>query len=277
MKYENHFLFEAFELATTISQLAGEIMRSYFTSPGEVMTKADNSPVTQADIQINNLVIKRILEKYPEHAVLGEEKSHIVNKADYTWVCDPIDGTLPFSLGIPTNVFSLALVDKNGLPIIGAVYDPYLNVSYTSVHGQGSMRNERIMSVNSENEINRAVIAYSGRNSKVVKSEDYKVSVSLICKRIISLNSVLYEAMLVAAGKISATIYIGNSAHDVASAKIIVENAGGRVTDLFGNEQKYNTSINGAIISNGLIHEQLVEIAKEHVMPIVEVTSKPLP
>jgi myo-inositol-1(or 4)-monophosphatase len=94
--------------ATDLAQEAGAIMDRYFRAE-DIGTelKQDLTPVTVADTTINDLVIDRVQQSYPEHGVLGEENSYEPTR-DRIWVVDPIDGTVPFSLGIPTSTFSLA-------------------------------------------------------------------------------------------------------------------------------------------------------------------------
>ena len=113
------------DTAVDIAAAAGEIMMKYFDIGVPAHWKEDNTPITVADGAINDMVIDRIAAEYPDHGVVGEEASIVKPESAYQWVCDPIDGTVPFMLGIPTNVFSLALCE-NGAPIVAVVADPYL-------------------------------------------------------------------------------------------------------------------------------------------------------
>lgn len=85
-------LFKMLDFAKDIADEAGILMLKYLQNGLNVKFKYDNSPVTIADKEINSLVITRIKEQYPDHSIIGEEASHILKKASYTWVCDPIDG-----------------------------------------------------------------------------------------------------------------------------------------------------------------------------------------
>ena len=100
------------KLAQEIAGESAEIALKYFGFETETTWKSDNTPLTQADTEINALVIKRISEHYPEHSVQGEEESSKKAGSKYIWLCDPIDGTMPYSLGLPTFTFSLALIDQ---------------------------------------------------------------------------------------------------------------------------------------------------------------------
>lgn len=250
--------------AKAVAEEAGLIMLKYFQSGVTSKLKPDNTPVTKVDEAINLMVITIIKKQYPNHAILGEEESYIPKGASYKWICDPIDGTIPYTLGIPTNVFSLALVDESGQPIVAVVHDPYLKQKYWAVKNGGAFLNDFPIHVNKVNSLYKALIGNSGRTSQAVNAVEFKGEINVICYRSIVLNSVIYEAMLVASGKIAATILTGAGMHDAVSAKLIVEEAGGKVTDLFGNEQRYDVPIKGAIISNGVLHNKLVDIAKRY-------------
>src|SRR3989344_7978585 len=116
---------EYLEFAKSIAKESAGIALKYFSFEVENTWKEDNTPLTKADNEINDLVIKRINETYPEHSIYGEEKSEIKENSKYIWVCDPIDGTMAFSCGLPIFVFSIALVDQStGQPILGLINDP---------------------------------------------------------------------------------------------------------------------------------------------------------
>ncbi len=244
---------------------AGEIMLTHFQMGIDVTVKADNTPVTTADTTINNKVIEAIKSSYPSHAAIGEEQSHEVSNAEYTWICDPIDGTVPYTLGVPVSVFSLGLVSQNdGQPVVAVIYDPYQKRMYTAIKGQGAYLNDKPIKVNSQGKLDEAIIGLSGGRSKVVDQAEFKKDVISQCFRPIILNCVMYEAVLVATGQIGANIFPGHTAHDAVTAKLIVEEAGGKVTDIFGENQRYDQPVKGAIFSNSLLHDQLVEITSKN-------------
>src|SRR3989344_4217030 len=100
------------EFAKKLAKEAEIIALRYFGFEVENVYKEDNTPLTKADTEINDLVIKRVNESYPEHSIYGEEKTIKKLKSKYIWVCDPIDGTMAFACGLPIFVFSIALVDQ---------------------------------------------------------------------------------------------------------------------------------------------------------------------
>lgn len=250
--------------AKDLADQAGDIMLQYFQVgvANDLKEKEGNTPVTIADTTINRLVIDSVRDKYPTHAVIGEEQSFDHENAEYVWVCDPIDGTAPFVMGVPTNVFSLAMVDpKDGQPVMAVVYDPYMKRKYWATKNGGACMNGKPISVNKVDSLDKAMVGGSSKRSNVVRNAELRAAIIARCFRSLAYSSTIYEAMLVASGQIAAAVFVGFGCHDVASSKLIVEEAGGKVTDVFGHEQRYDRTIKGAIVSNGLIHEQIVELA----------------
>ena len=133
------------EFAKEIAIVAGKIMLKYFNKDNQSSYKEDNTIVTIADTEINDYLIKQVKEEFKEHSVDGEENKY--NNSNYVWVCDPIDGTAMYARGIPTAVFSLALV-VNGKPIIGVIYDPFNNEMYYAQKGKGAYKNNQKITVN---------------------------------------------------------------------------------------------------------------------------------
>ncbi|MCA9331435.1 inositol monophosphatase [Candidatus Saccharibacteria bacterium] len=256
-------LHEELEFAKKLALEAGEIMRKYFGKSPEPEFKEDDTIVTIADKEINQMVIDRIIKKYPEDGLDGEEQSH--NKeSDRLWVCDPIDGTNPFAMGLAVSVFSIALV-IDGAPKLGVIYDFISDRLYHAQVGSGAFCNNDKISVSQEilNEKSRI-------NFDWWPEAEYQVITSLVKlskdKRVylLSPGSTTHMAALVSRGEFVASIFSGTKGKnvDIAAAKVIVEEAGGKVTDLFGDEQRYDRDIKGAIVSNGTVHDEIVEYLK---------------
>ncbi len=164
-----------------------------------------------------------------------------------------------------TNIFSLALVDnKDGQPIVAVVYDPYMKRKYWATKNGGAFLNDLPIQASETSKLEDALVGGSGGRSNVLKAAEYKAAVIAAYYRPVIVSCVMYEAMLVATGQIVATVFPGAGCHDAVSAKLIVEEAGGKVTDVFGDEQRYDQPIKGAIISNGLVHDKLVELANDY-------------
>ena len=166
---------------------------------------------------------------------------------------------------IPVAVFSLALV-IDGISTIGVVYDPFTDNLYSAIKGKGAYRNNEKVHVND--------IALddmrSVSNLDMWPEAEYNLydSIKELGKKtyFVGVGSVIRACMCVANGDFNLAIFPGTKHKncDIAAAKVIVEEAGGKVTDLFGNEQRYDKSINGAVISNSLVHSEVIEVIRRY-------------
>lgn len=254
------------EFAKRIAKEAEQIALDYFGFDVETTWKDDSSPLTLADTEINDLVIKRVNETYPDHSIYGEEKSHIKEKdnSKYIWVCDPIDGTMAFSCGLPIFVFSLALVDRQtGLPLLGIVNDPIMKNMYWAYKGGGAYRNNKKINVQGNSSLRETYIniASSGKSIGYSSLPFIKIAGDIKC-RVMILPSIIYGGIQVANGKYSGCVFFKEYGHDVAALKVITEEAGGKVTDLEGKERRYDGDGAGCVISNGLLHDEILKIIK---------------
>jgi myo-inositol-1(or 4)-monophosphatase len=251
---------EYLEFAKELAREAGDIMLKYFTPDVQQHYKADKTLVTIADEEINQMVIKRVEEAYPEHTVLGEEASND-KLNEFAWVCDPIDGTNPFAKGLPVSTFSLALT-KNGQPVVGVIMDPFTNGLYSPFQGGGAHLNDQMIKVSDKELGYHSVIHVDWWPSAEI---DTWGAMHRLAKETsvytLSIGSVVRASSLVASGKFDAAVFPGTKGKfmDIAAAKVIVEEAGGKVTDLFGNEQRYDRDIKGAVVSNGVCHQQILD------------------
>lgn len=255
---------EYLNFAIRVAKYAGKLIKQNFDKEDIGLEyKEDRTPVTYIDKKINEYVISQVNINYPTHSVDGEEEKMLKN-SKYVWVCDPIDGTSMFTRGIPISVFSLALVE-DGEPIVGVVYDPFLDKMYTAIKGKGAFCNEKKICVNNKKygDIGSSVDYCMWLKAKydtleVVKKirKDFK-----ICQ----IGSVAHASMLVASGKLVAEIFPGTDHGycDIAASKLIVEEAGGKVTDFSGNDQRYDREIDGALLTNGEVHDIILEKIKK--------------
>lgn len=247
------------EFAKEIAYEAGRIMLKYFKGDNGASYKYDQTIVTKADTEINEYLIKRVKETFPTHSVDGEEEQF--GKSDYVWVCDPVDGTAMYARHIPVAVFTLALV-INGTSEIGVVYDPFTDSMYSAIKGKGAYKNNVKISVND--------IALddmkSVSNFDMWPEAEYNLydSIKELGKKtyFVSVGSVIRACMCVANGDFNLAIFPGTKHKncDIAAAKVIVEEAGGKVTNIFGKEQRYDKDIKGAVISNGKVHTETINV-----------------
>lgn len=254
-RYERELKF-----AKDLAIKAGKIILKNFTH-STVTIKENFSPVTETDIAISKLVISEIKKNFPTHQVLDEELQNKNINSEYLWVCDPIDGTVPFSRGIPTSVFSLALC-KNKKPVVAVIYDPYVKrLLYTTV-GDVTYMNGKPVHVSDKSLKPGEVIyllSYWFKDFDNNKFFNY-------CKKknvIVSLvESIVYSSMLVANGLIPLSISASAYPWDRAAAILIVKNAGGICLDEKSQELTVFGKHKYFISSNGIAHKEIMHLIK---------------
>ncbi len=248
---------ELLAFAVTLAQQAGTVMLAYFNKRDkDIQIKSDESPVTAADKQINQMVIDAVHSRYSTHGILAEEGSSNAERP-LLWVCDPIDGTKNFIQGIPTAAFSLAFV-VDGIAQIGVIHDPFQSKTYAAVRGKQTTVNGKPVRVSDKTLLNGAQVAVTSSYRQLIERQVFIERLRTDKAEPVLVPGNVFKSTLVTSGFIDGYIFPGRSSHDVAAAKVIVESAGGKVTDLYGEEQRYDGAIFGAIISNGLIHQELV-------------------
>lgn len=249
------------QFALNFARDAGKIIRDNFQLGMDKTWKEDDTPVTVTDETINRNLIEAVKEKFSTYAVLGEEESYTLDNPEMTWVCDPVDGTWPFSSGIPLTTFSLGLVDPEGNSVLGVIYDPFTDRLLHAAKGQGAYMGEQKLSVSTKDTLNQALLDLDVWPDRIqLANRSLREDLLDLGARPLSLCAVIYAAYLVALGEVDGVVFNVEKPEDIAAAKVIIEEAGGKVTDLDGNEQSYLKATNGAVLSNGLIHGKLIEI-----------------
>lgn len=247
--------------ATELAYKAGEVMKDHFSLGMKRTWKENNTPLTVSDTTINHFVIEAVNREYPSHGIVGEEESDL-KQSEYLWVCDPIDGTIPFSHGIPLSTFSLALT-QHGVPILGVIYDPYMDRLFVAEKGKGAYLNGEKITVSKSSEVKNKLLTIEASN-RLSSFQDVRMDLAMQGTKVLTMMSFIYSGMLVAAGELVGAIFAHKNPWDVAAVKILVEEAGGICTDLQGNDQRYDQEINGFVASNGILHEQLLALLKKH-------------
>lgn len=248
------------EFAEDLARQAGKIIKEFFTLGMTKQWKEDTTPVTEADKKINDLVIKAVKRRFPTHGVIAEEESDY-NGQEYVWICDPVDGTIPFSHGIPLSTFMLALTRK-GESILGVIYDPFQDRLFVGEKGKGAFLNHKPIKVNTNSSLVGTVIGMNyWKKERMLENTHHALLESLTTVMISA--SVGYLDALVAAGELSANIFGGSSPWDSAAAAIIVKEAGGKYTDIYGKEIIFKGKVAGHVASNGVVHDKLLAMIRK--------------
>lgn len=225
----------------------------------EVKEKPNKSLVAAADLEANKAIIKAIKRRFPEHSILSEESGLEYNSSDYKWIIDPLDGTHNFLHGIPIFGTSIALEYKKEI-ILGALHFPILRATAIAEKGKGAFLNGKRMNVSNKKTLEHSFVlfefSYADRKEKAGFLEKF-VHKTIDVR---NFGSAIYNLMLIAEGKAESYVILSTNEWDVAAGFLIVEESGGKITDLKGgkwdfNEKKY-------VVSNGRVHDEILKYLK---------------
>lgn len=237
---------------------AAEITR-FFNGEFKISNKEGiNNLVTEADHAAEKAIIDVITANFPDHYILSEEAGEIIQDSEYKWIIDPIDGTVNFANGIPLNCVSIA-VEKNEKMILGAVYNPHMNEFFFAEKGMGSTLNEKPIWVSEQTEVIKACLV-TGFPYSYLEMDNGPLDVFQRFVRkgipVRRLGSAAIDLCWVAAGRFDGFYEHKLEAWDSAAGFIIVEEAGGRLTDFKGNEfSPYQPHV---LATNGKIHDEML-------------------
>jgi fructose-1,6-bisphosphatase/inositol monophosphatase family enzyme len=242
---------------------AGARIRAISADGLQIATKADDTLVTAADHEVNSSFIDRVRTQFPDDGVLGEEASH-PGRGHRTWVIDPVDGTQQLVLGVPVFMVSIALVE-DGIPVVAVAHNPSTGESYWATEGGGAYRDGRRVSVSRRDGITQPAIISGGGRHPTPGGLDADGLLRVSTQPDLHSSSCrfpwpsAFSGCKVAEGSWDGDLYGQNSAHDVAAVCLLVREAGGVVTDRHGLDQRYDKAVNGCVLSNGRLHDALVQ------------------
>ena len=254
------------DIAIEAAKKAGKIHRKYFRSGHRVWTKSNSFDLlTIADTEAEKTIVSFIRKKFPGHNFLAEEYRYAKTESEYTWVIDPLDGTNNFALGFPIFCASVALIYKNQV-IVGAIYDATRNELFYAQKNKGAFLNGRRIYVNQVNSLKRAIIItgfyYSRGKEMVMTLEAIK---RFLFKHIVGirrLGAAALDLCYVACGRAAGFWEFELSPWDFAAGKLIIEEAGGRVTGKFGeNFPLFEKHF--IVASNGKIHNRMLKVIND--------------
>lgn len=218
-----------------------------------------NNLVTEIDHASEKAIIQTIQKQFPTHGILSEEYGAIEGNTEYKWIIDPIDGTVNFAHNIPICCVSVA-VEKNGVVIMGAVFNPLINEFFFAEKNKGAFLNDKSIQVSSYTDISKSCLA-TGFPYYFLEQENGPLDIfnALIRQGIPvrRLGSAAIDLCYVACGRFDGFYEHSLQPWDTAAGFLIVEEAGGQVTNIFGNS--YIPYQGGLIATNGKIHTQLLK------------------
>jgi myo-inositol-1(or 4)-monophosphatase len=239
---------------------AAEIQR-FFNNDFKISNKEGvNNLVTEADHASEKAIMDVIRKNFPGHYILTEETGAIVQDSAYKWVIDPIDGTVNFAHGIPLNCVSIA-VEHEGEIVLGVVYNPHMNELYFAEKGSGSTLNDKPIRVSEQAETIKACLVtgfpytYINMPNGPLEIFERFIRKGVPVRR---LGSAAIDLCWVAAGRFDGFYEHKLEPWDSAAGYLIVEEAGGRVTDFTGS--KFSIYQHRVLATNGKIHDEMLAI-----------------
>jgi fructose-1,6-bisphosphatase/inositol monophosphatase family enzyme len=258
------------DFALDFCDRAGQTVRDLVASGFDIDIKADATPVTTVDRLLNDRFIDEVRKRFPGDAVLGEEASHPTDAAR-TWVIDPIDGTRSLILGIPVFMVSIALV-VDGRPVVAVTHNPSTRQTYRATLSGGAFRDGTRLSVSRRQGTAGEPVTVGGTGA-VASDGGLNADSLLRCADGADPVPVRYpwpsvfSGCKVAEGAWDAVLDSSGSPWDVAAIALLVAEAGGTVTDRRGARQRYDRAVNGCLLSNGLVHDDLAEAWQREYRP----------
>lgn len=248
------------ELAFTknLIQNAGQLILG-MKKEAKISFKSPKDIVTEADLACEGALVQQIREQYPSDQIISEESyNHFTLTNERTWVIDPIDGTVNYSRGIPLYGISIALIENKEV-LLGLIHLPEMKELYWAVKGKGAFCNDRPIQASNVDCLEKSLIYTKDFNTGVDSTGQERSLTQMAGNtfRTRILGSVVIEAVYVASGKAEAQISNGFF-WDLAAAKLILEEAGGCVTQMNGNS--YDPQKRNAVLTNGRIHQELLQL-----------------
>jgi myo-inositol-1(or 4)-monophosphatase len=243
---------------TEIARAAGALVMDHFHKRVKVEYKGDVDLVTIADRQSEALILKEIRSRWPNHDVVGEEGARIETGSDYRWYVDPLDGTTNFAHGYPVFCISLALSYKDER-IAGVVFDPTRNEMFAAEKGGGARLNEKAIQVSTVNRVSESLVATGFPSHKRHKNPNifFYHHLTLRTHGVRRAGSAALDLCSVAAGRFDGFWEFNLNPWDTAAGVLIVEEAGGKVSNFTGGA--FQLTSRETLASNGLIHEALLK------------------
>ena len=243
--------------AIDAAQAAGAVALKYYEGGFDVTLKPDQTPVTQADREAEQAIVTALRRAYPEWGVLGEEFG-AQGPNEVRWIIDPIDGTKNFVRRIPVWATLLAL-EERGEIVAGVIHNPVSGELYSARRGGGTRRNGERVHVSEISDFWSATLLHGGlRLYRTVDVWDGFVRLVDATERQRGFGDYMGYT-LVAEGKGELYVEVDVKPWDLAPCKIVVEEAGGRFTDVTGRSTIYSGN---AVASNGRLHDAALELLR---------------
>ena len=255
------------ETLINATEAGAAVLKHYFNKKELKITNKEgiNNLVTEADHASEKAIVETIREAFPDHFILSEEVGELKTNSEYKWIIDPIDGTVNYAHGIPICCVSIALEQK-GEMIFGAVYNPLMGEFFIAEKGKGAWMNGEPIHVSTKSTVMDSCFVtgfpytYLDMPNSPLDVFDRFIRKGVPVRR---LGSAAIDLCWVAAGRFDGFFEHKLQAWDSAAGFLIVEEAGGKVTDYKGN--RYSAYQPQIFASNGLIHNEGLDWINDNV------------
>jgi myo-inositol-1(or 4)-monophosphatase len=247
-------------LAIRAVRESGRIQKEWLRKDKRIEFKGAINLVTEVDRRCEQRIIEIIREDFPEHNILTEETPMPEGSSPYRWIIDPLDGTTNYAHGYPCFCTSIAL-ELEGKVVLGAVYDPLLDELFTAQQGKGAYLNNERISVSTTDQLTNALICtgfpYDVRESRENNLDHFNRFI-MQARAIRRDGSAALDLCYLAAGRFDGFWELKLNLWDVAAGKLLIEEAGGRVTDFRGDP----LDIYGkeTLATNRRIHDEMIRV-----------------
>jgi myo-inositol-1(or 4)-monophosphatase len=252
-------------VAIEAAHRAGDLALRQFHQPQEVRRKGPADPVTATDVAAEELIVRTIRQAFPDHEFLGEEGHRAPADAENLWVVDPIDGTRNYAHGVSFFCTSIALA-RYGQPVLGVIYDPILKETFHAEAGRGAYLNGQPIHVSRKTELEDAILSLSLVPARQVSNAHVALPMLVRLQPMVESVRIMGSAALhlayIACGRFDAGFQDSVHAWDVLAGVLLVQEAGGVVTDLMG--QPVSTQSCDCIAANSAsFHSAVLRAAQE--------------
>jgi len=239
---------------------AGALLKKRLGSPGRVDFKGEVNIVTEMDRKSEEFIVGRIRRDFPDHGIIAEESDELTARGGYRWIIDPLDGTTNYAHGNPVFCVSIAFED-HGEVTLGVVYNPMLDELFIADKHGGATLNNKNIKVSETASLDKSLLAtgfpYDLRTSGQNNFDHFR-AFSVKAQAIRRAGSAALDLSYVACGRFDGFWEMKLSPWDTAAAALIVEEAGGRVTDFGG--KAFSNFKPRCLASNGSIHDEMLSI-----------------
>jgi len=256
---------KALEIAREAAATGGKIVADYYHNGVEIRSKESYNLVSDADIEAEHAIVEIIRSTFPDHAIMGEESYEADASAEQLWVIDPIDGTNNFAHAIPHFAISVGYYE-NGQPKCGVVYNPIRNDWFTATRGGGACHNDQPIQVAEATRLEEVLVGVGFYYDRGLMMEATLAALKDLFQHHIHgirrFGTASLDLCQVASGQFGAYFEYELSPWDYAAGRLIVEEAGGRVTTCGG--EAVPLAKTSMLATNGRIHDLVLGIVQQH-------------